>query len=168
MQLSFNWGWDPSCKIVWNAWNVGFCWNRYSLIQVLNWHKNLLLKKPHCFLRGDWTWCTYLYNGSSSFGMVLIYMLSKKNRFYSSCFCILTSANSEGGKQKHAVLCYRMGLNMFIERMFSQDLDFRLIHPSSQIHSAANCNHISWCHCSISELWYIVLCASRLNKADYD
>lgn len=129
MQLSFNWGWDPSCKIVWNAWNVGFCWNSYSLIQVLNWHKNLLLKKPHCFLWGDWTWCTYLYNGSSSFGMVLIYMLSKKNRFYSSCFCILTSANSEGGKQKHAVLCYRMGLNMFIERMFSQDLDFRLNSP---------------------------------------
>lgn len=128
----------PSCKTVWNAWNVGFSWNSYSLIQVLNWHKNLLLKKPHCFLWGDWTWCTYLYNGSSSFGMVLIYMLSKKNRFYSSCFCTLTLANSEDGKQKqkteNAVLCYRMGPNMFIERvMSSQDLDFRLNSPQQSI-----------------------------------
>lgn len=82
--------------------------------------------------------CTYLYNGSSSFGMVLIYMLSRKNRFHSSCFCTLTLANSEDGKQKqkteNAVLCYRMGPNMFIERvMSSQDLDFRLNSPQQSI-----------------------------------
>lgn len=49
--------------------------------------------------------------------MVLIYMLSKKNRFYCSCFCTPTSANSEDEKQKQFYVTYRT--DSFIERMSS-------------------------------------------------